>query len=131
VPVAAEVLRRMSGDCNEHTALYVALARAAGIPSRVALGLVYEDGFFCYHAWPEIYAGRWIAVDPTLGQFPADAPTSASSRRLRQPDADRSRGRKNRARGDRVQVKITSSKNSQNGLKKRLDSGIKNLYLAS
>jgi transglutaminase-like putative cysteine protease len=34
---------------------------------------VYKDGYFYYHAWPEIYAGRWIAIDPTLGQFPADA----------------------------------------------------------
>jgi hypothetical protein len=39
----------------------------------MALGLVYEDGKFYYHAWPEIFAGGWIAVDPTLGQFPADA----------------------------------------------------------
>jgi hypothetical protein len=73
VPVATEVLRSMRGDCNEHTVLYVALARAAGIPSRIALGLVYANGFFYYHAWPEIYAEGWIAVDPTFGQFPADA----------------------------------------------------------
>jgi hypothetical protein len=73
VPVAAEVLKTMRGDCNEHTTLYVALARAAGIPSRIALGLVYRNGFFYYHAWPEIYAKGWVAVDPTFGQFPADA----------------------------------------------------------
>jgi hypothetical protein len=73
VPVAVNVLKTMRGDCNEHTALYVALARAAGIPSRTTLGLVYRDGFFYYHAWPEIYAKGWVAVDPTLGQFPADA----------------------------------------------------------
>jgi hypothetical protein len=73
VPLATEVLKSMKGDCNEHTVLYVALARAAGIPARIALGLVYENGSFYYHAWPEIYAKKWIAVDPTLGQFPADA----------------------------------------------------------
>ena len=39
----------------------------------MALGLVYREGSFYYHAWPEIFIGRWIAVDPTLGQFPADA----------------------------------------------------------
>jgi transglutaminase-like putative cysteine protease len=33
VPNGLEVLRRMRGDCNEHTALYVALARAAGLPA--------------------------------------------------------------------------------------------------
>jgi len=34
---------------------------------------VYLDGRFYYHAWPEVYLGDWVAVDPTLGQFPADA----------------------------------------------------------
>ena len=32
LPSALEVLRTKVGDCNEHTALYVAMARAAGIP---------------------------------------------------------------------------------------------------
>jgi len=73
LPVATEVLGKRRGDCNEHTALYAALARAAGIPTRIALGLTYRQGYFYYHAWPEVYAGQWIAVDPTLGQFPADA----------------------------------------------------------
>ena len=51
----------------------VALARAAGIPARVAAGLAFLDGKFYYHAWPEIWLERWVAVDPTFGQFPADA----------------------------------------------------------
>ncbi|HVE79842.1 MAG TPA: transglutaminase-like domain-containing protein [Gemmatimonadaceae bacterium] len=73
VPSALQVLRARSGDCNEHTQLYLALARAAGIPARSAAGLAYVRGKFYYHAWPEVYLGRWIAVDPTFGQFPADA----------------------------------------------------------
>jgi hypothetical protein len=79
LPSAREVLRTKVGDCNEHTALYVAMARAAGIPARVAVGLVYVRGAFYYHAWPEVYlnegAGRglWLPVDPTFNQFPADA----------------------------------------------------------
>jgi hypothetical protein len=78
LPSAREVLRTRVGDCNEHTALYVALARAAGIPSRIAVGVVYLQGAFYYHAWPEVYVegprGRgWLAVDPTFNQFPADA----------------------------------------------------------
>ncbi|MDP3110727.1 MAG: transglutaminase-like domain-containing protein, partial [Thermodesulfovibrionales bacterium] len=67
IPMATEVLKTKRGDCNEHTALYTALARAAGIPTRIALGLTYKDGFFYYHAWPEIFVKQWIAVDPTLG----------------------------------------------------------------
>jgi hypothetical protein len=79
LPSAREVLRTKVGDCNEHTALYVALARAAGIPARIAAGLVFVRGAFYYHAWPEVYleegAGRgyWLPVDPTLNEFPANA----------------------------------------------------------
>jgi transglutaminase-like putative cysteine protease len=78
LPSAREVLRTKVGDCNEHTALYVAMARALGIPARIAVGLVHLHGAFYYHAWPEIYLeergrGAWMPVDPTLNQFPADA----------------------------------------------------------
>ena len=73
VPSALEVLDSRSGDCNEHTQLFIALARAAGIPARGAAGLAWVDGKFYYHAWPEVYLGTWVAVDPTFGQFPADA----------------------------------------------------------
>jgi hypothetical protein len=73
VPSALQVLRARAGDCNEHTQLYVALARAAGIPARTAAGLAHIDGTFYYHAWPEVYLGTWVPVDPTFGQFPADA----------------------------------------------------------
>jgi hypothetical protein len=73
IPSALEVLDARRGDCNEHTVLYVALARAAGLPARTAAGLVYVGGQFYYHAWPEVYLNGWVAVDPTLGQFPADA----------------------------------------------------------
>ncbi len=73
VPSATQVLASKSGDCNEHTVLYVALARAAGLPARTAAGVVYLRGHFYYHAWPEVWLGQWVAVDPTFGQFPADA----------------------------------------------------------
>lgn len=73
VPNAAQVLRTRRGDCNEHTQLYVALARAVGIPARIAAGLAYVRGKFYYHAWPEVWLNDWVPVDPTFGQFPADA----------------------------------------------------------
>jgi hypothetical protein len=79
IPSAREVLRTRVGDCNEHTALFVAMARAVGIPARIAVGLVFVRGAFYYHAWPEVYIeesrgrGLWLPVDPTLNQFPADA----------------------------------------------------------
>jgi Transglutaminase-like superfamily len=74
IPSAVQVLTTERGDCNEHTILYVALARAVGLPARTAAGLVYSGRHFYYHAWPEVYLGQeWVAVDPTFGQFPADA----------------------------------------------------------
>jgi transglutaminase-like putative cysteine protease len=78
LPSAREVLRTKVGDCNEHTVLYVAMARALGIPARIAVGMTYVRGAFYYHAWPEVYLeegggrGYWLPVDPTLNQFPAD-----------------------------------------------------------
>jgi transglutaminase-like putative cysteine protease len=78
LPSAREVLRTKVGDCNEHTALFVAMARSVGIPARIAVGLVFMHGAFYYHAWPEVYLteasglGLWLPVDPTLNQFPAD-----------------------------------------------------------
>lgn len=71
IPSAVQVLASMAGDCNEHTVLYVALARALGLPARKATGVVHLDGRFFYHAWPEVWLDGWVAVDPTLGQYPA------------------------------------------------------------
>jgi transglutaminase-like putative cysteine protease len=79
LPSALEVLRTRIGDCSEHTVLYVAMARALGIPARIAAGLVSVHGVFYYHAWAEVYLaeggdrGLWLPVDPTLNEFPADA----------------------------------------------------------
>lgn len=73
LPNARDVLKTRVGDCNEHAILYTAMARAAGIPTKTVLGLMYIDGKFVYHAWNEVYLDNWIAVDSTFGQFPADA----------------------------------------------------------
>jgi hypothetical protein len=73
IPSAIEVLELKAGDCNEHTALFTALARSIGIPTRICVGIVYLNKKFYYHAWPEIFLGEWVAVDPTFNQFPADA----------------------------------------------------------
>jgi len=72
LPSAVEVLEQRVGDCNEHTVLFVALARASGLPTRIATGLAYTGGQFYYHAWPEVWIDAWVPVDPTFGQFPAD-----------------------------------------------------------
>ena len=73
MPTALEALDSKRGDCNEHAVLFTALARAAGLPARVAAGVVYLDGAFYYHAWSEVWLGQWVAADPVFHQLPADA----------------------------------------------------------
>jgi len=72
---ALDTLQKRKGECQSHTNLFVALARASGLPARIVNGLVYSREFkgFAYHAWPEVYVGQWRALDPTLGQAVADA----------------------------------------------------------
>ncbi len=66
-------LESLSGDCTEHTVLFIALARAAGIPARICSGITFAKDAFYYHFWPEVYVGRWVQMDPTFGQTIADA----------------------------------------------------------
>lgn len=65
--------------CTEFTDLFVALARAAGIPAREIEGYAYTDNpqiqplslvADVLHAWPEYWDSTkqiWIPVDPTWG----------------------------------------------------------------
>jgi transglutaminase-like putative cysteine protease len=73
---ASEVARNFSGDCSEHAVLAAAMYRAAGIPARVVVGLIYVDekAGFGYHMWNEVYVNqRWVAVDSSWDQAPVDA----------------------------------------------------------
>ena len=72
---ALDALRERKGECQSHTNLFTAVARAAGIPTKIVNGLVYSKDYdgFVYHAWPEVYVGEWRALDPTMGQNIVDA----------------------------------------------------------
>ncbi|MFO0983190.1 MAG: transglutaminase-like domain-containing protein [Planctomycetota bacterium] len=71
---ASEVCKNREGDCSEHAVFLAALCRAAGIPSRVTMGLEYLAGMWGGHAWTEIMVGsQWIALDATLGIGSVDA----------------------------------------------------------
>ncbi len=56
------------GVCRDYATLFAGVARAAGIPTRVVGGIIYDDqkNRFFYHAWVECWVGRWVALDPTL-----------------------------------------------------------------
>jgi hypothetical protein len=73
-PTASQIAKDMEGDCRQHALLLAALCRAAGVPARTAVGLVYarEPGrspVFGFHMWTEVWVrGRWVALDAILGQ---------------------------------------------------------------
>ena len=52
------------------------MCRAAGVPARVVVGLVYAEnlGGFGFHLWNEVYVNRrWVAIDATFDQDTVDA----------------------------------------------------------
>ncbi len=75
---ASEVARTKQGDCTEHAVLLAAALRSAGIPSRVASGVIYVDQFaggrevFGFHMWTQALLDgpdgrpRWVDLDATL-----------------------------------------------------------------
>lgn len=72
--IASVVARRRTGDCTEHAVLTAALARAAGLPARVALGVALVEtatGYEAYgHAWAEtLEGGRWRVADAALAEL--------------------------------------------------------------
>jgi transglutaminase-like putative cysteine protease len=73
---ASEVARTLSGDCTEHGVLTAAMCRAAGVPARVVIGLIYAEnlGGFGFHMWNEVHVnGRWVALDATFDESAVDA----------------------------------------------------------
>ena len=69
---ASQIARNLRGDCRHHAFLTAAMARAAGVPSRTAIGLlyVYKGGpRLGFHTWVEVFIdGRWVGLDSTLGK---------------------------------------------------------------
>ncbi|MFN2504184.1 MAG: transglutaminaseTgpA domain-containing protein [Acidimicrobiales bacterium] len=67
------------GYCEQFAGTYAAMARAIGLPARVAVGFipgtVQADGRYLVagrdaHAWPEVYLAGfgWVAFEPTPGR---------------------------------------------------------------
>ena len=73
LPDALTTLESGRGDCNEHAALFAALARSLNIPTTIAAGVTLQNNAFYYHAWNEVCLdGQWISLDTTVNQLPAD-----------------------------------------------------------
>jgi hypothetical protein len=64
---ASEVARNREGTCIAYAILLASLDRAAGIPSRFAMGYAYLDGIWGAHAWTEVAIdGQWIPLDSAV-----------------------------------------------------------------
>ncbi|MDQ1437598.1 MAG: hypothetical protein QOK43_1227 [Acidimicrobiaceae bacterium] len=73
------LFRDRRGYCEQFAGAYAAMARAVGLPARVAVGFTPgepdDDGVFHVrglnaHAWPEVFLGQfgWVAFEPTPGR---------------------------------------------------------------
>jgi hypothetical protein len=81
------------GFCQQFAATYAAMARAVGLPTRVATGFTTGDqdptqpGLYHVrgsdgHAWPEVYLGEygWVLFEPTKGRaIPDDRAAGADA----------------------------------------------------
>lgn len=68
---ALTALRLLEASCNGKSRLFVALARAAGIPARLVGGLVLSNGSKrTSHQWVEVWVGgHWVPFCPTNHHF--------------------------------------------------------------
>ena len=72
-PSALDALGRREGGPEARALLYVSLARAAGIPARLAGGLARTPAGWRHHTFAEVHVGTWVTVDPSSGALPASA----------------------------------------------------------
>jgi transglutaminase-like putative cysteine protease len=91
------LFRDRSGYCEQFAGAYAVLARAAGLPTRVAVGFtpgeMADDGRYHVrglnaHAWPEVYmAGSgWVAFEPTPGRGAPGASYTGVAEAQARPD---------------------------------------------
>jgi hypothetical protein len=68
---AKETLNALVADCGGQARLFVAFSRAAGIPSRIAGGIVLDRGVKSItHVWAENYIdGVWVPFDVVNNHF--------------------------------------------------------------
>ncbi|MBI4815491.1 MAG: transglutaminase domain-containing protein [Deltaproteobacteria bacterium] len=120
---AVEALDAREGDCTEHAVLASALAKALGIPARIATGLVYvggPDGGFGYHAWVEfLIGGAWIPMDPTFNQELADPSHLKFTRGSSDPEGLREAGVAAAALFGNIELKVVEFETLR-GERKRL-----------
>jgi len=75
---AVQVLTEGIGDCDDYSRVMVALLRGLGIPSRMAVGYLYDFNSMGAHGWVEAALQtregkpHWFICDPTLASASPD-----------------------------------------------------------
>jgi transglutaminase-like putative cysteine protease len=75
---ASDALAAGHGVCQDLAHIFLATARANGLPARYVSGYQYtpeiEARHHASHAWVEVFVDNlgWVAFDPTSGQCPSD-----------------------------------------------------------
>lgn len=66
LPNVDDTISTKKGICFDYAALFAAMCRAEGIPTRLITGYVAPNGY--YHAWNEVYTNEtgWITADIKL-----------------------------------------------------------------
>jgi transglutaminase-like putative cysteine protease len=67
---ASRAFARGAGVCQDHSHIYIASCRSAGIPARYVSGYFYAGpgGEIASHAWVDVWTGRdlgWMSIDVT------------------------------------------------------------------
>jgi transglutaminase-like putative cysteine protease len=67
---AARAFARGAGVCQDHSHVYIACCRSAGIPARYVSGYFYtgKEGEIASHAWVDVWTGHdqgWLSIDVT------------------------------------------------------------------
>jgi transglutaminase-like putative cysteine protease len=67
---ASRAFTRGAGVCQDHSHVFIACCRSAGIPARYVSGYFYtgKDGEIASHAWVDVWLGReqgWMSIDVT------------------------------------------------------------------
>jgi len=84
-------LTSRTGNCTDFHSLWTALARAAGIPTRMVYGSFFkkeldgQDADQSYHCWPEFYASGigWVPHDVAVADiFVGDFQSNADNEKL-------------------------------------------------
>jgi Transglutaminase-like enzymes, putative cysteine proteases len=63
VPSIEDTYSTKKGICYDYASLFGAMLRSVGIPAKLVKG--YTPNAQGYHAWNEVYIGKWVVIDTT------------------------------------------------------------------